>query len=329
MYTLRFDMRAPSAGAPRSELYRCALDMAAWGERHGCSGLILHEHHNSADGYLPSPVTLAAAFAARTEVASILISLVVLPLYHPIRLAEEMCVLDHLSKGRVSYIGGIGYRPVEYEMYGLDYHRRGSIAERHLALLLRAKTGLAFEYEGRRIQITPGPYTPGGPKMAWGGGSEAAARRAGRYGLDFVSFRNSEKLRIAFNEERQAHGHEPGTGGFPGIDRPGTVFVAEDLDRAWEEIGPYLLYDVRSNAEWNQGTRGTSSLSFARTIDELRKENGTHRIMTVEEAIDHGRAHGTLGLHPLVGGLPPDIAWRYLRNVVDKVGPALGISKLN
>ena len=51
--------------------------------------------------------------------------------------------------------------------------------------------------------------------------------------------------------------------------------------------------------------------------------------MTVEEAIDYGRAHGPLGLHPLVGGLPPDIAWRYLRNVIDKVEPALGNSRLS
>lgn len=325
MYTLRFDMRAPSSGAPLNELYRSALDMATWGDGHGCSGLVVHEHHIAADGYLPSPVPMAAAFAARTERVPIVISLVVLPLYHPIRLAEEMCVLDHLSKGRVSYIGGIGYRPIEYELYGLDFHKRGSIAEHHLSILLQAKTGLPFEHEGRCIRVTPSPYTPGGPKMAWGGGSDAAARRAGRYGLDFAAFRSSEKLRIAFEEESRAHDHEPGTCSLPSIDRPGTIFVAEDLDRAWEEIGSYLLYDVRSNAEWNQGTYSASGVSFARTIDELRAENITHRIMTVEEAIDHGRGHGTLGLHPLIGGLPPEIAWRYLNNVIDKVEPALAM----
>jgi alkanesulfonate monooxygenase SsuD/methylene tetrahydromethanopterin reductase-like flavin-dependent oxidoreductase (luciferase family) len=266
---------------------------------------------------------MASALAARTEQVPIVISLVVLPLYNPIRLAEEMCVLDHLSSGRLSYIGGIGYRSVEYEMYGVDFHTRGSDAERYLSLLLRAKTGLPFEYEGRRIHVTPGPYTPGGPKMAWGGGSEAAARRAGRYGLDFVAFRNSEKLRVAFNEESRAHGHQPRACILPRIDQPGTIFVAENLDRAWEEVGPYLLYDVRSNAEWNQGSRGTVSISFAQTIDELRKENATHRIMVVEEAIEYGRAHGALSLHPLIGGLPPETAWRYLKNVVEKVEPVL------
>ena len=325
MYTLRFDMRAPSFGAPVNELYRCALDMASWGDRHGCSNVLVHEHHNSSDGYLPAPVPMASALAARTEQVRIVVSLLVLPLYHPIRLAEEMCVLDHLSSGRVSYIGGVGYRPAEYEMYGIDFHTRGRLAESHLALLLEAKTGLPFEYEGRSIQVTPGPYTPGGPKIAWGGGSVAAARRAGRYGLDFVPFRNSGRIRVAFEEESHAHGHEPGACVLPSVEQPGTIFVAEDLDRAWEEMGPYLLYDVRSNAEWNQGSRGTVSISFAQTIDELRKENSTHRIMAVEEAIEYGRAHGALSLQPLVGGLPPEIAWRYLKTVIERVEPALAV----
>ncbi len=323
MYRLRFDMRASSFGAPVNSLYRCALDMAAWGDRHGCSSVLVHEHHRSPDGYLPAPVPMASALAARTEQLHIVVSLLVLPLYHPIRLAEEMCVLDHLSSGRVSYIGGIGYRPAEYQLYGVDFHVRGRIAESYLAVLLEAKTGLPFEHEGRSMQVTPGPYTPGGPKIAWGGGSVAAARRAGRYGLDFVPFRSSEKIRAAYEEESEAYGHEPGTCVLPSGKQPGTIFVAEDLDLAWEEIGPYLLYDVRSNAEWNQGSRGTISISFAQTIDELRQENSTHRIMAVEEAIDYGRTQGALSLQPLVGGLPPEIAWRYLKTVVEKVEPAL------
>ena len=107
--------------------------------------------------------------------------------------------------------------------------------------------------------------------MAWGGGSEAAARRAGRYGLDFVAFRSSKKLRIAFEEESRSHGQEPGTCGFPSSDRPGTAFVAEDLDRAWEEIGPYLLYDVRSNAEWNQGHAARAVFPSHRPLTSCEK----------------------------------------------------------
>jgi hypothetical protein len=105
-------------------------------------------------------------------------------------------------------------------------------------------------------------------------------------------------------------------------DAPSTVFVADDLDRAWDELGPYLMHDVRSYAEWNEGNTDTASLSFVKTAEELRAENRSHRIFTVDEAIAHVRAGAPLPLHPLIGGLPPEIAWRYLQIVVDEVMPA-------
>ncbi len=67
MFTMRFDMRAPAEGAPAAELYRAALDMAEWGERHGCVAVHVSEHHASPDGYLPAPLVLASAIAGRTR----------------------------------------------------------------------------------------------------------------------------------------------------------------------------------------------------------------------------------------------------------------------
>jgi alkanesulfonate monooxygenase SsuD/methylene tetrahydromethanopterin reductase-like flavin-dependent oxidoreductase (luciferase family) len=323
MFTLRFDMRAPTTGAPTADLYRAALDMAAWGEQHGCLSALLCEHHMADDGYLPSPIVLASAMAARTRTLPIMIAVVVLPLYDPIRLAEEMVVLDIISQGRVSYVAAIGYRPVEYEMYGVDYHRRGAIAEEKLGVLLAAKTGEPFEFEGRRIHITPSPLTPGGPSVAWGGGSLAAARRAGRHGIGFLAQKADPALGVAYEDAARQAGHEPGMCILPPVDAPTTMFVADDIDRAWEELGPYLMHDVRSYAEWNQGNTDTASLSFASTAKELRAENRSHRVLTAEEAIAFVRTGAPLALHPLIGGLPPEIAWRYLMTAVDKVIPAL------
>ena len=67
MFSMRFDMRAPEAGAPAKELYAAALDMAEWGEKNGCVAATLCEHHSSDDGYLPSPLIMAAAMASRTS----------------------------------------------------------------------------------------------------------------------------------------------------------------------------------------------------------------------------------------------------------------------
>ena len=80
---------------------------------------VLSEHHATADGHLPSPLMLASAIAARTSLLNILVAAAVLPLYHPVRLAEDMTVLDNLSKGRVHYVFGIGHRPEEYEHMGV------------------------------------------------------------------------------------------------------------------------------------------------------------------------------------------------------------------
>ena len=99
-------------------------------------------------------------------------------------------------------------------------------------------------------------------------------------------------------------------------------FVADDLDRAWDELGPYLMHDATSYAAMNEGDVDGASFSFARSVDELRAENRSHRILTVEQAVEMARV-APLPLHPLVGGLPPELAWTYLRTVGDEVMPAL------
>lgn len=323
MFTMRFDMRAPASGAPIAELYRAALEMAEWTEGRGALAAIVCEHHGMSDGYLPSPLILATAMAARTTTLPIMVAAVVLPLYHPIRLAEEMVVIDILSRGRVSYVAAIGYRPEEYDMHAVDFHRRGAIAEEHLGVLLRAKTGQPLEYEGRTVQVTPPPYTPGGPVVAWGGGSVAAARRAGRHGLGFLAQRGDPTLEHAYRESSEAHGHEPGMCLLPADGATTALFVAEDVDLAWEELGPYLMHDVTMYAALNEGTPHSASLSAATSVEELRAEDASHRIVTVDEAVALVSSGTPLQLHPLIGGLPPEVAWRYLRTVVDRVMPVV------
>jgi alkanesulfonate monooxygenase SsuD/methylene tetrahydromethanopterin reductase-like flavin-dependent oxidoreductase (luciferase family) len=276
-----------------------------------------------ADGYLPSPLVLATAMAARTSTLPIMTAALILPLYDPIRLAEDMVVLDIISGGRVSYILAIGYRPEEFEHHGADFGRRGRLIEDQLALLLRAKSGEPFEHEGRRIHVTPKPVTPGGPKVIWGGGSPAAAKRAARFGLDFIAQGGGQELEEIYVNEARASGREPGFCMIPPTDMATTVFVADDLDRAWAELGPHLLHDVRGYAALNPGNTHTASISTATSVEELRSEDRTHRIVTIDEAVSMIKAGTPLPLQPLVGGLPPEIAWRYLRTVTDEVMPAL------
>ncbi len=322
MFMMRFDMRAPASGAQASELYAAALEMAAWAETRGCATVMVSEHHGSDDGFLPSPLILASAIAARTATVPITVAVVILPLCDPVRLAEEMAVLDLVSRGRVMYVAALGYRPEEYAMFGVDFRRRGRLADAKLAVLLKAKTGEPFDLDGRTIQVTPAPFTPGGPMVAWGGSSTAAARRAGRHGIGLFAQGGGEALGEEYRRAAHEAGHRPGLCFIPAPDTPTTVFVADDVDAAWEELGPYLMHDVHAYAAWNEPGSGTASLSQARTADELRAENRSHRILSVPEAITMIKNGELLALHPLIGGLPPDIAWRYLRVLADQVLPA-------
>ena len=319
MFMMRFDMRAPGFGAPTADLYAAALEMCEHAEAHGAVAAVVSEHHGMEDGYLSAPMLLAAAIAARTSTLPIMTAALVLPLHNPVRLAEEMAVLDIISGGRASHVLAVGYVPSEFEQLGADFERRGKLIDEALELLLAAKTGEPFEHAGRRIHVTPAPVTPGGPSVAWGGGSPPAARRAGRFGLDFFAQGGGAGLEDLYREAAAEAGHEPGMCFIPATDTATTVFVSDDLDAAWEEVGPHMLHDVTSYAALNPGDTHTASLSGATTLEELREENLSHRIVTVDDAVDMVRSGEILQLQPLVGGLPPEVGWRYLRTVTDEV----------
>src|SRR6478609_11002875 len=247
---MRFDMRAPSVGTPVSSLYSAAADMCAWAETRGCIAAVLCEHHGTEDGYLPSPIVLASAIAARTK--SLLLSLTaILPFYDPVRLAEDLSVLDIISAGRVSVILGIGYRPEEYQHFGLNIRSRGRLADEKLELLRTLLAEGRVVYDGRRIAVTPRPHTAGGPTLMWGGASLAAARRAGRYGLGLLANGGEPGMQEAYESAAMAYGHQPRPVFVPAPDTPAVTFVAEDVDRAWDEIGPHLFHDARMYAQWD------------------------------------------------------------------------------
>ena len=181
---MRFSMRSSTEdGAPaRAALYQSTIEMCAWAEVRGGLAAILSQHHGVPDGYLPSPVPLAAAIAARTTRLPITVGALLLALYEPVKLAEDLAVVDLISRGRVSYVVGIGYRPEEFAMFGVDRRMRAAVVEERIPLLQRLWSGDELTVDGRPVRITPLPFTPGGPMLAYGGGTEAAARRGGASG---------------------------------------------------------------------------------------------------------------------------------------------------
>jgi alkanesulfonate monooxygenase SsuD/methylene tetrahydromethanopterin reductase-like flavin-dependent oxidoreductase (luciferase family) len=315
MFTLRFDMRAPSWAGPAADLYAAAIDMCAWAETRGAALAVLSEHHGAEDGHLPAPLTLASAIAARTQSLAILLAAVTIPLWDPVRLAEEMSVLDLISRGRVCYAFGVGHRSSEYQQFGIDMATRGRVADEILAVLRPLVRGESVEYRGRTVRVTPPCGTPGGPMVLIAGGSKAAARRAGAFGLGFVSQTALPGLKEFYEEQCRAHGHEPGMIQFPVEGAPTAVFVAENertVDAAWDALGPYLLHDAMMAASYRPHDDSVASITRADSVAALREEGGPYRILAPDEATEFVRDGRLLPLHPLCGGAPPDVAWPYL-----------------
>jgi alkanesulfonate monooxygenase SsuD/methylene tetrahydromethanopterin reductase-like flavin-dependent oxidoreductase (luciferase family) len=324
MFLLRFDMRMSDEKVDPTALYRAAIEMSEWAEREGAMLSIVSEHHASSDGYLPSPLILATAIAARTESLAIQVAALVLPLHDPIRLAEDMAVIDILSGGRVSYVTAVGYRAEEYAMFGRSLKGRGKRIEASIEALRRAWTGEPFEYEGRLVRVMPRPVTPGGPVLLMGGNSAVTARRAARFGMGYLAQGGGDPaLATLYREECERAGVEPGPCFVP---PPGTVtsaFVAEDPDRAWSQLGRYLLHDAQMYARWLGDDNPSITRSNTQTPEDLRAEEGAYRIFTPDEAIAYVRTNGPLQLQPLCGGIPPELAWESLQLVQAKVLPAL------
>jgi|TARA_B100001094_G_scaffold125504_1_gene121551 alkanesulfonate monooxygenase SsuD/methylene tetrahydromethanopterin reductase-like flavin-dependent oxidoreductase (luciferase family) len=305
-----------------SDLYDAALDMCEWGERNGAVTVMFSEHHSSPDGYLPSPVIMAVAAAVRTKTLTFNVGALLLLMYDPIKLAEDIVVLDHLSDGRVAYTIGLGYREEEYEMFGVDKQYRGKEIEERIAALRYGLSGEPFEWRGRTIHVQPKPLTIGGPLIAYGGGSKAAAERAARLGMMFFPQTSDPKMPKFYDQEAERVGNPPGLTMGPREGAPTTVFVAEDLDQGWEQYGPYMLHDAVSYRGWMGKNNNSASLSQASSVAELRSENGPYRVVTPKEAIELIKEYQSLPLQPLCGGLPPGLAWSSLSLIEEQVLPS-------
>ncbi len=312
MFGLRFDLRHPDfSPVSASERYRACVEMCQWADERGAFFVGLSEHHGSADGYLPAPLPLAAAIAARTEHVMITIGALVAPFHDPIRLAEDVAVVDLISGGRLALIIGGGYVPSEFEMFGVPMSERPRRVTDALSTLRAAWTGEPFEHHGRTVMVRPTPTNGTGPMLLLGGTSEGAARRAARIADGFVP--SDLACWEHYRDECRVLGMpDPG----PGRAEAGgeIVVLAEDPDAAWHELGDYFLHETNAYGRWQEESGLPSPYQLADDVETLR-EGGQYRILTPEQYRSELEPLGddaAVIMHPMVGGIPPELAWRHL-----------------
>ncbi|UGQ10810.1 LLM class flavin-dependent oxidoreductase [Yinghuangia sp. ASG 101] len=324
VFLLRFDFRNPAfAGTEMSERYAAALDMVEWADRVGFASVTLSEHHGSEDGYLPSPLLLASAVAARSRRLNITIAAIPAPLHDPVRLAEDLAVADVLSGGRLSVILANGYMAHEFDMFGVSMKDRAKLTTETVHTLRAAWTGEPFEFRGRTIRVTPTPSRPDGPPIILGGAVEAVARRAARIADGFAP--NWPGVWEFYRDERVKLGH-PDPGPYSSGDGS-FLHVSKDPDRDWERIRPHAMHEsVEYGAHAAAaGTAGHGGYSIPDDPDELRS-SGRYRVVTPEELTAELQAAGDRAFavfHPLMGGIPPELAWESLRLFETEVLPNL------
>jgi alkanesulfonate monooxygenase SsuD/methylene tetrahydromethanopterin reductase-like flavin-dependent oxidoreductase (luciferase family) len=319
---LSFDMRAPSFGAPTTELYDAALEMCEFGDRVGIEGVIFPEHHCSDDGYNPVPALMATAVAARTKKLQLILGAIVLPLHDPVEVAETIAVTDIICGGRLTTTLAAGYVQAEFSMFGKSLRDRARLMDEGLDVITRALAGERFQYQGREVYVRPLPRSRP-PQMLVGGGVAAAARRAAKFGLGFWVLQpglmpESQQLMALYERECRQLGRAPGLV----MSSMPAVHVARDPDAAWEQVGPHILHMTKSYAAWASDDNTTSSPFYGiETVEQIRAA-GFLNVLTPEQTIEFAR-RSPMSLTPLISGLSPKIGWEMLELFAAEVLPKL------
>jgi alkanesulfonate monooxygenase SsuD/methylene tetrahydromethanopterin reductase-like flavin-dependent oxidoreductase (luciferase family) len=229
---LYFDLRNPDRWRrDPARLHAFTLELCEEADRLGIHSLWFTEHHRFDDGYLSQPLTFAAAVAARTRRARIGTAVLVAPLHHPVRLAEEAALVDLISDGRLDIGLGAGYRKAEYELYGASMDRRYRQTDDRVRAL-RSLWG-----DGG---VTPQPVQR--PIPLWLGylGPQGAAR-AGRLGTGLLTA--NAAMWTHYREALVSAGRNPSDGRMAGGIQG---WVSRDPERDWAWVSEHLAYQLNS-----------------------------------------------------------------------------------
>jgi alkanesulfonate monooxygenase SsuD/methylene tetrahydromethanopterin reductase-like flavin-dependent oxidoreductase (luciferase family) len=191
-FGVAFDFRnPPGSGITLPTVYAQCLDQIRAVDRLGYDSVWVTEHHFVEDGYVPSFVAAAGAIAAATRTVAISSNVLLMPFHHPVRLAEDLAVLDNLSNGRMMLGVGLGYAHHEFRAFGVERKHRVSLTEEGIQILRRAWREDRFTFCGKRytfedVAVRPRPVQAGGPPLWIAARSEAGARRAARLGAHLL-----------------------------------------------------------------------------------------------------------------------------------------------
>jgi probable F420-dependent oxidoreductase len=304
------------------------------GEALGFDSVWLEEHHSVKNHYWPSPLMVLAGYATRTTRILLGTDVLVLPFYHPVRIAEDAAMLDVISNGRFILGAAIGYRPDEFALYQTPLERRGARFAEALALMQRlwaddhvTFTGAHYQVEDARIEPKP---ASGSIPLWLGGWGDLSLKRAAEIGDAWVpgptaSLDKLLQAQATYRQNLGALGKDPAD--FP---NPLTreVVIASTTQKAYELAERHLLVNYRDEygGGWSHPLIGNEDQAPVDSLEALGRDRFI--IGDPETCIRKiKRFQETFGVDHLIcrlyfPGMPHDHILRELELISQEVMPA-------
>ena len=245
-----FYFASDESEAGDGQKYELLMEGARFADQHGFEAVWTPERHFYAFGGLyPNPAVTSAAIAAITENVHIRAGSCVLPLHHPVRVAEEWAVVDNISKGRVGIAFAAGWQPVDFVLRPENFADRKAAVERDIAIVQRLWQGETITMEGptgpAEIRTLPRPIQPTLPSWLTVAGNPDTFAAAGAGGFNVLTHllgqsldEVEEKIKI-YRKARAAAGHE----GDGQVTLMLHTFVGEDVEQVRDLVrGPMVEY---------------------------------------------------------------------------------------
>ena len=277
---MKFGLYSSIANPPRGEdLPRCVDEVikeAQLAEQAGFDSCFFGEHHQDKDGFLPSPLIVCAAVSASTSKLRVGTSVILLPLHHPVRLAEDVVTLDIVSNGRVTLGVGLGYQHADFDAFGVDMENRVELFEEKVQIIRGCWSGREFSFNGqhhqiKNLRVMPDPIQQPHPPIWIGASARVSARRAANIGDAIVTtpsttLDNTSQLIKEYKVAAEAAGKIP----TPIIMRD--AWIAKSKKEAEDIYGPEVLSAYRYY--WKNGLREFQSIKDESelTLDRIAKD---------------------------------------------------------
>jgi alkanesulfonate monooxygenase SsuD/methylene tetrahydromethanopterin reductase-like flavin-dependent oxidoreductase (luciferase family) len=264
-----------ASGAPLAQFYDDRLKIVEAYDRAGFSCYHVAEHHATPLGLAASPTVYLAAVAQRTRRLNFGPLVYTLSLYHPLRLIEEICMLDQMSRKRFQFGVGRGISPLETAAFGVDPKERMERYDEIRQILMRGLTQPAVDFEGKHyvfknVPMELAPFQKPHPPIWVGLAHAESAERAARNRHNFVSLQTAAETRVLTDAYRaawkQAHGETP----LPKLGL-GRFVVLADTDRAAMALArrAYVKWHDSFHALWRKHGTAPTQGERARVFDEI------------------------------------------------------------